>query len=212
MRRAVVVSFVLLLVSASAMASPLPSYDLVDPRVCLAGEWGRSTRYEWRIQLGLFNHERAADRRARVVARRGLATESYIAAWLARDDREPIVVVSRSFKSRRAALRAIRRYRAAVPRAFARRYERWVQSEARRGFEHGSRHASLLPELCGCAVLGGVPGAADVRREGLRVVLLVRRPDVALHFRDWRRLRGRLQARERLADRRTAAGLDILTA
>jgi SPOR domain len=100
--------------------------DLVSPRQCLAGgSYGVSSQAEWRIQLGIFDDHASASRFASGLRAKGLGADEYVAAWLVRDDREPIVVVSREQPSRREAARAVGRYGAAIPGAFVRRYRVW---------------------------------------------------------------------------------------
>lgn len=113
-------------IAAATPAAAAPTYDLVGTRVCLAGNWGQSHHREWRVQLGVFDDERGADRLARVATAFGLATETYIGAWLA-GDREPVVVVSPPFRSRSAARLAARRYRVAAAAAFARDFTIWIR-------------------------------------------------------------------------------------
>lgn len=115
--------------TSSAMAGPTPTtptYDLVSYRTCLAGSWGTSTVHEWRVQFGVFAGGADPEVLGRRFAALGIPTEAYLAAWLSGDD-EPLVVVSRSYRTRAAAERAGRRYRAKVSDAVVRPYVRWTR-------------------------------------------------------------------------------------
>lgn len=107
----------------AAANAPLP--NLVPPRTCLAGSWGQSSQLEWRVQLGVFDDHAAASRFARALRAKGFAADEYVAAWRVRDEKEPIAVVSNAQPSHEATARAARRYAAAAPGAFARRYRVW---------------------------------------------------------------------------------------
>lgn len=116
--------FALVFAAWPAMANDvLP--ELVNPLRCLAGEWGKSARVEWRVQLGVFDDRDVAERFAARLRAKGLPVDEYVAASLARGDREPIVVVSGAQTSRRAAARVAKRFAAAAPGAFVRRYKVW---------------------------------------------------------------------------------------
>ena len=80
---------VLVAVAASPVHAVRTSYDLVPPRTCLAGDWGKSSR-QWRVQLGVFHDYQNAEALEHRLAARGLGAESYIGAWLD-SDLEPLV-------------------------------------------------------------------------------------------------------------------------
>jgi hypothetical protein len=132
--RVIVVTLLLAGFGATASAR---SYALVQPRVCLAGIWGKPVA-EWRVQLGVFDDERKAVAFERRLARAKVKAEHYIAIWRQRGDAEPMAVVTRAvYKNAKAARRAALNFRKAGHKAFARRYLRYrwsrsVGSKARR--------------------------------------------------------------------------------
>ena len=98
-------------------------FPLVEPRTCLAGSWG-APKAEWRIQFGVYNHAGAIARSLQIS---GVGAEVYLAAWLARGQLEPEVVVSRErFKSRQDARRYLLTIQDQVPSAFVRRFTRYT--------------------------------------------------------------------------------------
>jgi len=103
-----------------AVAS-VQSYDLVGTRTCLAGSWGEHSTVEWRVQLGLYNDAAHADAIALRFQKRGIAAETWIAAWLA-GDAEPEVVVTPALHDRAAAEKLARRL---GHHSFARAYTVW---------------------------------------------------------------------------------------
>ena len=110
-----------MLFSLTATAAPA-RYELVHPRVCLAGGWG-DPHAEWRVQLAITSSERFALAFEQRLAKRGIHAEHYIAVWRANGDREPLAVVTRqTFPSRAAAIRAAQKLRRAGFAAFPRHF------------------------------------------------------------------------------------------
>ena len=70
-----------MLFSLTATAAPA-RYELVHPRVCLAGGWG-DPHAEWRVQLAITSSERFALAFEQRLAKRGIHAEHYIAVWRA---------------------------------------------------------------------------------------------------------------------------------
>lgn len=90
--------FLLLLatsIAGNVEARPKQKYDLVPPLACLAGGiTGEPGALEWRLQFGVFEDEGGALTLQKRLERKGIRTTHYMAAWLARDEQEPQVVVS----------------------------------------------------------------------------------------------------------------------
>jgi len=123
----------LVLVTAGIATAPLRAsaapreYGLVHPAVCLAGDWGEP-RLEWRVQLGVFGDDAAADRYVAKLAKASIESERYIALWLQRGDAEPPVVVSEAvLPSLETARRLAEHVRGRGFPAFARRYTHYLR-------------------------------------------------------------------------------------
>jgi hypothetical protein len=105
------------------------AHELVESQVCLAESWGTSSRREWRVQFGVFDDPVRAQALERELQARGLAAETYLAAWLAGDEREPRSVVSAAYRSRVFAERAARRHRGSHGDAMVRQFIVWSRRQ-----------------------------------------------------------------------------------
>ena len=127
LRRELLILAVVGVVAAPPSATAAPrAFELVHPRICLAGHWGKA-QLEWRAQLGLFAKEPAAERYMAKLDEVGVKSESYIAMWRQQGDEEPQAVVTEAVLPDRKAARQLARElrRRGIP-AFPRHYTRYV--------------------------------------------------------------------------------------
>lgn len=111
--------------AAPADASAARELGLLPARACVAGDWG-TPKYEWRLQLGVFDEETGATRREEALTAKGIASTHFIATWLVDGEREPFVVVTdATFATEASARKAERALQKRGVRALARRFARY---------------------------------------------------------------------------------------
>ena len=116
----------LLAASRTTHARPSTTYDLARPRACLAGGLtGEPGIPEWRLQFGVFADEDRAIAQEKTLARRGIRTAHFLAAWLAKGEEEPQVVLSSVvYPDAAGARRAAQKLRTRGVTVLVRRFER----------------------------------------------------------------------------------------